>query len=60
MTKLEFCYEDCEHLNLTEDQQNARKDGKRIPHICKLYNKRVLHNGHPAYLTRLEECEFTK
>lgn len=32
----------CEHLNLTEQEQSQTKE----PHICQFYNTRVLHNAH--------------
>jgi len=48
----------CKYLNITEYQQNIC--GKKIPHMCKKYNKRVLHrdnyNDHHPQLVPYEKC----
>ena len=54
---------DCEHLMITERQQNELKtDGFGFaPHICMKYDKRVFHRiqsrFHSGYLYPCEECE---
>ena len=49
----------CAFLNLTEGEQNLikRQSGETPPHICKKYNKRVMHfpNAHPM-IHPCEEC----
>lgn len=46
-----FCPNNCEHLNMTEWEQDAKVDGKLLPHICEKYNE-TLHHGmfHPSIL----------
>ena len=48
----------CEHLNITEAEQNIR--GNHIPHICTKYNQRVLHRAtnkiHDEYIYPCDKC----
>lgn len=50
----------CEHLNMTEAEQNAIEHGAYIPHICKKYNRRVLHHTtsiiHNEHIYPCDEC----
>ena len=49
----------CEYLNLTEGEQNLikRQCGETPPHICKKYNKRVIHYPLPEPLIHpCKEC----
>lgn len=51
---------DCEFLNIDEREQNIikKRDGWCPPHICKKYNKRVLHFPYrEPYIHPCEECE---
>lgn len=52
-----FCFMDCEHLSITEDQQDCKKGGKE-PHICKLYNDRVYHFADHPKLHKLRKCNY--
>ena len=56
--KSKFCYDDCQHLSLTEAQQNKQEKGKYLDHVCKLYKERVRHNGHHSRLIRLRQCDY--
>lgn len=42
-----MCFDcnNCEYLNITEEQQNEyfQKTGTKPSHICRKYNKRVYH-----------------
>lgn len=49
----------CKHLSIDEDEQNLIKSqsGEIYPHICKKYNKRVLHMPYKEpYIHPCEEC----
>lgn len=50
---------DCEHVNLTEEQQHRTAPGS--PHICMKYGKRVFHRssrlGCHEMLFPCKECE---
>lgn len=50
----EFCPRDCEHLSVTETEQN---NGKMYqPHICTKYDVKLYHLlAHPD-LYRCEQC----
>ena len=49
---------DCVWLNMTEDAQT--ESGNLLPHICRYYDRRVLHRTtsivHSAYLHPCNEC----
>ena len=49
----DYC-NDCGYLTITERGQRINKS--KDPHICKLLNKRVLHNGRHPLLVRLKDC----
>lgn len=46
----------CENINITEFQQNFR--GTKDDHICKYYNKRIIHRCTSActHETRIYPC----
>ncbi len=51
----------CKYINMTEEEQNLIKE--KLPHICKFYNKRVIHRltsrkyeSH-NFIYTCEECE---
>ena len=49
-----YCKPDCEHLNITEEQQQACT--KNPPHICLRYNVRLYHMlAHPN-IYKCEQC----
>lgn len=54
--KYEIDCNECEHLNMTEQEQTNKRD----PHICLFYNVRVLHNidrqPHNSKLYTCSEC----
>lgn len=55
-----FCYEDCEYLSITEREQDKLAKGQAIPHICKRYNVKVIHNGNHPQLERFEGCDYER
>jgi hypothetical protein len=50
----DFCPVRCEHLSITEDEQNKRQD--KPDHICLKYNQRVKHGAYHPRLFRCNEC----
>jgi hypothetical protein len=54
--KIKFCCPDCEFLSITEMEQNNIKDGNKESHICKKYNKRLVHGIYHPELVKLDEC----
>lgn len=55
---MKICRNDCIFLKPKERDQTANKE----PHICRLFNKRVLHNGfkfHPSLVAK-ENCPFAR
>ena len=52
----DFCPRDCEHLSITEEQQQQQNRGNHVPHICLKYNVRLYHLlAHPD-IYRCEKC----
>jgi hypothetical protein len=55
--KMEFCYDDCTFLSITEKEQN--KMGRhKPPHLCTKYNKQVKHGAFHPKLMKLNECDM--
>jgi hypothetical protein len=51
-----FCPRDCEHLSITEEQQQLQNRGNHTPHICLKYDTKLFHLlAHPD-LYRCEKC----
>lgn len=50
-TEQELCKENCKFLSPKESEQSAKEF-----HICKKYNKRILHNGRHPFLIKCAEC----
>ena len=52
----------CEHLNITEAEQNfiKQRGNTFVPHICTKYNQRVLHRAtskiHNEYIYPCDKC----
>ena len=53
-TPPKLCPDDCEHLSITEAEQNRRKD--KPDHICRKYNVRVKHGPYHSKIMKCEEC----
>lgn len=54
-----FCPRDCEHLSITEEQQNmfgGAIDWYNKIHICRKYNVRVFHMSRHPDLYRCAQC----
>ena len=51
-----FCPRNCEHLSITEEQQQQHLRGNHMPHICLKYDTKLFHLlAHPD-LYRCERC----
>jgi hypothetical protein len=57
-TKDNKCFFDCKYLSITEYEQENTIDGKKMPHICNLFNKQVKHENTHPFLTKIDECEY--
>ncbi len=59
---MKICYSLCKHLSITEvDQDILYKNGHcKPPHICRKYNKQILHGTFHPDLPRLKECKYKK
>jgi hypothetical protein len=58
-----YCFGDCVYLSITEHEQDKKFKGNRKPvepHICKLFNKQVFHQGYHPFILRLSECKITE
>ncbi len=54
-----FCSDVCPFLSITEDEQenNAKKTGKKLEHFCNKYSVRVYHLiFHPLIVT-CDKCD---
>lgn len=51
-----LCPEDCPELSLTEYDQDRMKDGRKIPHMCNMFNIRLQHGIYHPELVKCDKC----
>jgi len=49
-----LCPDYCEHLSITESEQNRRKD--KPDHICRKYNVRIIHGPFHPKIMKCDVC----
>ncbi len=57
-TKSFFCYDNCTHLSITEEEQINIKDGNNLFHYCKKYHCHVKHGSYHPHLVKSEFCDY--
>ena len=60
MEDRKFCYANCEHLSITEEQQDKETQTSLCTHICNLYKRRVIHGSAHPEMYKLTECDYVQ
>lgn len=50
----------CRYIDINEEAQRLlKKSGKECIHMCKLFGRKLFHNGHEYKIRPCDECSYT-